>query len=118
MCTEPTRYTTAAPRVTFHANARVCASGCADSATAIAAATIALRLKGRLKIIKAPLDAMAECGIEIDAVAEIANEVGDGKAAGVLQHPAHGQRARGVRERRLPAGILAEGAAEHCERHR
>src|SRR5258708_38341337 len=100
MCTEPTRYTAPAPRVAFQANARVCASGCVESVpTATEARTAATSLAGkrRLEIIKAPLDAMRERRVEVDAVAEIPNQVGDGKAARVLQHLPHGERAGRVR---------------------
>src|SRR6266850_8456554 len=100
MWTEPTRYTAPWPRVAFHANARLCASGCVDSvptasemptaATSLRRATLlgsrALRLKSRLEVIKAPLDAMCKSRIEVDAVAEIANQVRHCESAGVLQH--------------------------------
>src|SRR3954469_19092504 len=109
MWNDPPRYTPPEPFVAFHATARVGASGCvADRMlTAAIAAARWLRLKRRLKIIKAPLNAMGECRVEVDAVAEVANQIRDGKSAGVLQHAAHGHGARRVGELCLSARELS-----------
>src|SRR5213592_4071300 len=125
MWTEPTRYTAPWPRVAFHANARLCASGSVDSVPTAAAATIAAAtrrrtsgLKSRLEVIKAPLDAMCKSRIEVDAVAEIANQVRHRESAGVLQHALDGERARRIRKRRLAAAKLPERSPQRRERHR
>src|SRR5580765_2204381 len=127
MCTEPTRYTTPVPRVAFHASARVCASGCAGSTPTAIDATIAassrrravlLRPQLSLEIIEAPLNAMGECRVEVEAVAEVANQVGHGEAARLVKHTPDGERARRVGERRLCARQLAEGSSEGRQRHR
>src|SRR5262249_34325661 len=120
-------YIAPCPRVAFQANARVCACECvASAATAIDVATARRRaarlgaptLRGRLKVIEAPLDAARERGVEIGAVAEVANQVGDGDAARLLQHAADGQGAGGVGELRLVAGKLTERSSQQAERHR
>ena len=63
------------------------------------------------------LDPVHERGIEIYAVAQIAQEVGDRDAAGFGKEPARGVCAGRVRERRLIASELAEGPLQCCERH-
>src|SRR5947207_2018397 len=85
MCTEPTRYTAPCPRVALNANARVSASGCAHSAPATSTAATILWVKRGLEIIEAPLDAVGKGLVEVDAVTEIAHQVGHGHAAGLRQ---------------------------------
>ena len=54
-----------------------------------------------LKVREGTLHAVEERRLEIDPFAQIAQKVHDGRAAGLVEHPADGERAGGVRELRL-----------------
>ncbi len=60
---------------------------------------------------------MQKRGLELHAVAEITQQVGDGEAAGLFEEAARGERARRVRELRLGAAEAAESRLERPERH-
>ena len=61
---------------------------------------------------------MEERGVEIDAVADIAQQVRDREAAGFVEQPARGEGARRVGELRLIAGQPAEAGLQRAQRHR
>ena len=54
------------------------------------------------------VDAVQKGGLEVDAVAEVAQQVGDGEAAGFFEQPPRGERARRVGQLRLRAAEFAE----------
>src|SRR6059036_3055964 len=63
------------------------------------------RVSGRgLEIGERSLDAMEKCSLEVDALPEIAQQIGDREAAGLLEQPTHGERTCRVRDLRLIAG--------------
>src|SRR6266545_6976664 len=75
-------------------------------------------VKAVLKICEGPLDAVEKRGVEVDAGAEVAQQVGDRETAGLVKEPAHGHGARRVGECRLTIAQPAESGWKRPQRHR
>src|SRR5439155_10658926 len=75
-----------------------------------------LHRKCSLEISERPLNAMSERRLEVDAVAEIAQEVRDREATRFFDQAADHQSARRIRQLRLRAGEAAERALECGQR--
>ena len=74
------------------------------------------RLDG-LEIGEGLLDAVEKCRLEVDALPEIAQQIGDREAAGLLEQPPHGERTCRVCDLRLIAGQPPEARLQRAEGH-
>ena len=60
---------------------------------------------------------MEKCRLEVDALPEIAQQIGDREAAGLLEQPPHGERTCRVCDLRLIAGQPPEARLQRAEGH-